>query len=250
MGLPIESDPTGATASAPQTPGPLYGWAMIWTLLGVFAGGMALNLTPCVYPLIPITVSYFGGQAAKDQRGPRQAPHSRRLLYARACRHQFDAWGCCGTDRRSDGGSAAKPGCPGWHRGHFTWICSKPFRVVGTAPAERPHPGRREIIHRLFRKSFHGPQSWRCRRPLHRPLRAGAFDLGSGHGESRDWVSGILRPQPGAGAAAFASGHFRGANQQASARGRLDALGQKGDGLGSGWNGRPFCEPRHAGGLE
>jgi thiol:disulfide interchange protein DsbD len=69
MGLPIESDPTGATASTPQTPGPLYGWAMIWTLLGVFAGGMALNLTPCVYPLIPITVSYFGGQAAKDQRG-------------------------------------------------------------------------------------------------------------------------------------------------------------------------------------
>ena len=35
---------------------------MIWTLLGVFAGGMALNLTPCVYPLIPITISYFGGR--------------------------------------------------------------------------------------------------------------------------------------------------------------------------------------------
>jgi thiol:disulfide interchange protein DsbD len=26
-------------------------------------GGLALNLTPCVYPLIPITISYFGGQA-------------------------------------------------------------------------------------------------------------------------------------------------------------------------------------------
>ncbi|MCF7805566.1 MAG: protein-disulfide reductase DsbD [Candidatus Marinimicrobia bacterium] len=33
------------------------------TLLLVFLGGLALNLTPCVYPLIPITVSYFGGQA-------------------------------------------------------------------------------------------------------------------------------------------------------------------------------------------
>jgi thiol:disulfide interchange protein DsbD len=42
---------------------------MIWTLLGIFAGGMALNLTPCVYPLIPITVSYFGGQAAKGEQG-------------------------------------------------------------------------------------------------------------------------------------------------------------------------------------
>jgi len=29
----------------------------------VFLGGLALNLTPCVYPLIPITVSYFGGQS-------------------------------------------------------------------------------------------------------------------------------------------------------------------------------------------
>jgi thiol:disulfide interchange protein DsbD len=32
-------------------------------LLFVFVGGLALNLTPCVYPLIPITVGYFGGQS-------------------------------------------------------------------------------------------------------------------------------------------------------------------------------------------
>jgi thiol:disulfide interchange protein DsbD len=44
---------------------------MVWTLLGIFAGGMALNLTPCVYPLIPVTVSYFGGQAVQGQRGQR-----------------------------------------------------------------------------------------------------------------------------------------------------------------------------------
>jgi thiol:disulfide interchange protein DsbD len=41
---------------------------MIWTLLGIFAGGIALNLTPCIYPLIPITVSYFGGRSARGQR--------------------------------------------------------------------------------------------------------------------------------------------------------------------------------------
>lgn len=40
---------------------------MIWTLLGVFAGGLALNLTPCVYPLIPVTVSYFGGRAGQSR---------------------------------------------------------------------------------------------------------------------------------------------------------------------------------------
>jgi len=38
----------------------------IWfTLLAIFLGGLALNLTPCVYPLIPITVSYFGGKSEK-----------------------------------------------------------------------------------------------------------------------------------------------------------------------------------------
>jgi thiol:disulfide interchange protein DsbD len=31
-------------------------------LFGIFLGGLGLNLTPCIYPLIPITVSYFGGK--------------------------------------------------------------------------------------------------------------------------------------------------------------------------------------------
>lgn len=69
-GLPVASAPAGlAPAKEGGAPGPLYGWAMIWTLLGIFAGGMALNLTPCVYPLIPITVSYFGGQVTKGGAG-------------------------------------------------------------------------------------------------------------------------------------------------------------------------------------
>ncbi len=33
------------------------------TFILVFFGGLALNLTPCVYPLIPITVSYFANQS-------------------------------------------------------------------------------------------------------------------------------------------------------------------------------------------
>ncbi|HBG17836.1 MAG TPA: cytochrome C biogenesis protein [Desulfobulbaceae bacterium] len=70
-GLPVASAPAGLaqTSEEAKAPGPLYGWAMIWTLLGIFAGGMALNLTPCVYPLIPITVSYFGGQVSKGGEG-------------------------------------------------------------------------------------------------------------------------------------------------------------------------------------
>ena len=36
-------------------------------LLLAFLGGLALNLTPCVYPLIPITLAWFGGQARGDK---------------------------------------------------------------------------------------------------------------------------------------------------------------------------------------
>lgn len=55
------------TGPEAQEPGPLRGWGIILTLLGVFAGGIALNLTPCVYPLIPVTVSYFGGRSGSGK---------------------------------------------------------------------------------------------------------------------------------------------------------------------------------------
>ncbi len=37
---------------------------LILSLGFIFLLGLALNLTPCVYPLIPITISYFGGSGA------------------------------------------------------------------------------------------------------------------------------------------------------------------------------------------
>ncbi len=36
---------------------------LLLALVFVFLGGLALNLTPCVYPLIPITIGYFGWQS-------------------------------------------------------------------------------------------------------------------------------------------------------------------------------------------
>ncbi len=45
------------------SPDPYGGQDLWWLLLVVFAGGLGLNLTPCVYPLLPITVSFFGGRA-------------------------------------------------------------------------------------------------------------------------------------------------------------------------------------------
>ena len=39
------------------------------TFILIFLGGLALNLTPCVYPIIPITIGYFGGQAEGRKGG-------------------------------------------------------------------------------------------------------------------------------------------------------------------------------------
>ena len=70
MGLPTESgqislaQPTGIGAPGST----LFQSGLLLTLVAVFFGGLALNLTPCVYPLIPITVSYFGGRG-KDKAG-------------------------------------------------------------------------------------------------------------------------------------------------------------------------------------
>jgi len=46
----------------------LAGASLPLQLLIVFLAGLALNLTPCVYPLIPITVGFFANQA-KEGRG-------------------------------------------------------------------------------------------------------------------------------------------------------------------------------------
>jgi thioredoxin:protein disulfide reductase len=47
------------------------------TFILVFLGGLALNLTPCVYPMIPITITYFGGQA----KGKRENLIAHSILY-------------------------------------------------------------------------------------------------------------------------------------------------------------------------
>ena len=50
---------------------------LLVTFFLIFLGGLALNLTPCVYPLIPITISFFGGVDA----GRRGKIFSKALAY-------------------------------------------------------------------------------------------------------------------------------------------------------------------------
>jgi len=69
MGLPLEVGRASYGVSGGQKGiSTVVGTGLILTLLGVFLGGIALNLTPCVYPLIPITASYFGGRSETDER--------------------------------------------------------------------------------------------------------------------------------------------------------------------------------------
>lgn len=69
MGLPVETGPVYYVVPGEQKGISSFpGTGFILTLLGVFLGGIALNLTPCVYPLIPITASYFGGRSETGER--------------------------------------------------------------------------------------------------------------------------------------------------------------------------------------
>src|SRR5580658_3365654 len=43
-----------------------HGWFL--GFIAVFLGGLALNLTPCVYPLIGVTIAYFGNQGGGPRR--------------------------------------------------------------------------------------------------------------------------------------------------------------------------------------
>jgi thiol:disulfide interchange protein DsbD len=69
MGLPIEAGRASYGVSGGQKGvSTTVGAGLILMLIGVFFGGIALNLTPCVYPLIPITASYFGGRSETGER--------------------------------------------------------------------------------------------------------------------------------------------------------------------------------------
>ena len=69
--VPLSQAPKStAAAAATAVPGASQDFGKLlerrglpFVLLLLFAGGLALNLTPCVYPVIPLTVSFFGGQA-------------------------------------------------------------------------------------------------------------------------------------------------------------------------------------------
>ncbi|MCX7895173.1 MAG: protein-disulfide reductase DsbD family protein [Thermoanaerobaculum sp.] len=66
-----------ASTAAPSTAAPpvgtgldqrFAGASLLLQLLLAFLGGLALNLTPCVYPIIPVTIGFFLNQAGGTKR--------------------------------------------------------------------------------------------------------------------------------------------------------------------------------------
>ncbi len=62
------SDVFGATEEDDGAMGSLFGGSALKGFLAVFLLGLGLSLTPCVYPMIPITVGYFGMQSGKKTK--------------------------------------------------------------------------------------------------------------------------------------------------------------------------------------
>ena len=73
----VESQPAALASPEEKPAGDFAGKGLLATVLLVFLGGLALNLTPCVYPMIPITITYFGGQA----QGKKGSLVAHSLLY-------------------------------------------------------------------------------------------------------------------------------------------------------------------------
>ncbi|MCF6157709.1 MAG: protein-disulfide reductase DsbD [wastewater metagenome] len=85
IGPPVKGEPPAREESAPlgEKPGPipvpekseeastfqktLETKGILITIILIFLAGVGLSFTPCIYPMIPITIAVIGGQAAGDQ---------------------------------------------------------------------------------------------------------------------------------------------------------------------------------------
>lgn len=63
--LPASVPVNAAAVVAPASQGPIdFSRGLLWTFLAVFGMGILASFTPCVYPIIPITVSVLGARQA------------------------------------------------------------------------------------------------------------------------------------------------------------------------------------------
>lgn len=56
--ISVSAGVAGSSSSLPRA-GALFARGFLWSLGAAFVVGLGLNLTPCVYPMVPVTVAYF-----------------------------------------------------------------------------------------------------------------------------------------------------------------------------------------------
>ena len=211
---------------------------MLWTLLGILVGGMALNLTPCVYPLLPITVSYFGGKSGQGQG--RLVVHGLLYLAGLAVTNSILGVAAALTGGLM-GAMLQNPLVLLAVAAILVFFATSLFgfwelRLPGslTQAASKSYAG-------YFGSLFMGLTLGLVAQPaLYRAVRGGTLNLGGFHGLAPAGFPGLLHPEPGVGAALVLPGDvFRQPGKAAPVRG-VDALGAQAHGLGAGGHGGLF----------
>jgi len=64
----LEPAPTPIASPTPKLPAPAKE-SLLWALLAAFGWGLVASLTPCVYPMIPITMAIVGAKGSSRFRG-------------------------------------------------------------------------------------------------------------------------------------------------------------------------------------
>jgi len=64
----VPATPAAGVAPVPQ-PAPTQSRGLFWVFLGVFGAGLLASLTPCVFPMIPITLAIIGAKGAGKAKG-------------------------------------------------------------------------------------------------------------------------------------------------------------------------------------
>ena len=157
----------------------------------VLLGGLALNLTPCVYPLIGVTIAYFGNQGG----GPRRVL-SLAILFVLGIAIMFSSVGVAvALSGGLFGAAMQNPLCALGSRRDDAGAGGLEFRIF-CHPAAAVHGamGGRGAT-RLRRLISDGPRNGSGRGPMHRTDRAGAAADGGAQRQSAVRLRALLHPR-------------------------------------------------------
>ena len=195
-GLPIESIPAdqARSTSEPESAGPLDGWAMLWTLLGVFVGW-----TGSQPDSVCLSVDSYNRLILRRQvrSGSRKTGSSRFDCTSVDLSVTNSVLGRSGGSYgKPDGIGASEPHRVGGCRRCSGFLCHKPLRILGAATSPESYQRGIQVLRRILRHAVHGLDS-RCRgSPVSGTFRTGFTYLGGEHGQPLVGFPHLLHTQP------------------------------------------------------